>query len=109
MRSAGQERQMKRLSEMDRAKPSASAVLRRLSLVVCVCAAVMVNNAQAQIPDPPLPVDPRPLSDLMSAADKALLANSDNPKELVDAYLKISEAHLQAAFNAIRASNHTIA
>jgi hypothetical protein len=112
MHSAGQERKMKRLSEWDgRANRFAYALLRRFALVGCVCAAMVVNQraVQAQIPDPPLPTDPRPLSELLSAADKALLADSDNPKKLVEAYLKISEAHLQAAFNAIKADNHVAA
>jgi hypothetical protein len=46
---------------------------------------------------------------LISDADKALLADADKPKELVEAYLKISDAHLQAAFNAIRVNNHLAA
>ena len=38
-----------------------------------------------------------------------MLADSDNPKKLVEAYLKISDTHLQAAFNAISANNHLAA
>ena len=86
---------------------TSTAVLRFVVAVCVLIAATGTSQAlRAQVPDPPLPVDPRPLSELMSAADKALLADSDNPKELVEAYLKISDAHLQAAFNAIRANNH---
>ena len=112
MHSAGQERKMRPLSEWDgRANGLAYVLLRRLALVGCVCAAMIVNlrAVQAQIPDPPLPVDPRPLSELLSAADKALLADSDNPRKLVEAYLKISDAHLQAASNAIKGGNHVAA
>jgi len=110
MHSAGQEREMKRLSENDRFGKEANFRVRTLALVVCLFVVVTAAvSAQAQIPDPPLPVDPRPLSQLLSAADRTLLADSGNPKELVEAYLKISEAHLQAAFNAIKAANQTAA
>jgi hypothetical protein len=57
-----------------------------------------------QIPEPPLPVDPRPLSQLLSDAEKASISDS-NQKRVIDAYLKISDTHLQTAFNAIKANN----
>ena len=57
-----------------------------------------------QIPEPPLPVDPRPLSQLLSDAEKASISDT-NPKKVIDAYLKISDAHLQSAFNAIKTNN----
>ena len=57
-----------------------------------------------QIPEPPLPVDPRPLPQLLSDAEKATIADS-NPKKLIDAYLKIADTHLQGAFNSIKANN----
>jgi hypothetical protein len=68
---------------------------------------VLASIAQAepvQIPEPPLPVDPRPLSQLLSDAEKASISDS-NPKKVIDAYLKISDSHLQSAFNAIKANN----
>ena len=108
MHSGGQEGEMKPLTERARREKSATtALVYRLAVAFCVVITVLVNShtLRAQIPEPPLPVDPRPLSQLISVADKALLADSDNPKELVEAYLKISAAHLQAAFNAIRANN----
>ena len=59
-----------------------------------------------QLPDnPPLPVDPRPLTQLISEAEKGSLAEN-NPKKLIEAYLKISDTHLQAAFSLIRVNNH---
>ena len=57
-----------------------------------------------QIPEPPLPVDPRPLSQLLSDAEKATISDS-NPKKVIDAYLKIADAHLQGAFNSIKVNN----
>jgi len=62
--------------------------------------------SRAQLPEPPLPVDPRPLSQLISQAEKNSLADSRNPKKLVDAYLKISDTHLQMAFDLIKVNNH---
>jgi len=35
-----------------------------------------------------------------------VLAEADNPRKVIEAYLKIGDAHLQAAFNAISANNH---
>jgi hypothetical protein len=73
---------------------------------VCVTL-VLAWIAQAQpvqIPEPPLPVDPRPLTELLSDAEKASIADS-NPKKVIDAYLKIADTHLQTAFNAIKATN----
>ncbi len=85
----------------------AGSFVIRLAAAICLFFVVpVISHTQgAQIPEPPLPVDPRPLTQLISDAEKALLAQSDNPKELVEAYLKISDTHLQAAFNAIRSNN----
>jgi hypothetical protein len=63
----------------------------------------------AQLPEPPLPVDPRPISQLLSQTEKASVAEANNPKKLVETYVKISDSHLQAAFDAIRVNNHTAA
>src|SRR6185295_434256 len=63
----------------------------------------------AQLPEPPLPVDPTPIAQLLSQADKAILAESNNPKKVVEAYVKISDAHLLAAFNAIKGNNYAAA
>ncbi|MFY9553333.1 MAG: hypothetical protein WAV47_01300 [Blastocatellia bacterium] len=54
-------------------------------------------------------MDPRPITQLVSSVEKTLLAESDNPKKLVDAYLRISDTHLQVALNAIKANNHLVA
>lgn len=80
-------------------------------LAVCWFVAIAGNVlAQVrQLPDPPLPEDPTPLEQLISEGDKATLAQAHEPKKLVEAYLKISDAHLQAALNVIKANNHTAA
>ncbi len=96
------------LEQLCRASRIADAWVFGLAVVFCVFFALTVSShAQgAQIPEPPLPVDPRPLTKLISDSEKALLARSNNPKKLVDAYLKISDVHLQAAFNLIAVNNH---
>jgi hypothetical protein len=52
--------------------------------------------------DPPLPVDPTPLSQLLSPSEQATLAEAKKPKKVVEAYLKLSDAHLEAALAVIK-------
>ena len=95
-------------SGSDRTMTSCIAFLRCLVLVVCVFLSVAAGSrAQGlQLPDPPLPVDPRPINQLLSVGDKAVLAEARGPKKIVDAYLKISDAHLQFAFDSIKVNDH---
>jgi hypothetical protein len=111
MHSSGQEGEMKPVNENDGREDTAFSSCRLAVVAVCVCVAVMLNapTLMAQIPEPPLPVDPRPLSQLMSDAERAAVADADNPKKLVEAYLKISDMRLQSALNAVRANNHLAA
>ena len=90
-----------------RASNSAAHLVCRLAVAICVFSIITANSYAhgAQLPDPPLPVDPRPLTQLISAAEKASLAESSNPKKIVEAYLRISDTHLQAAFNAIKVND----
>jgi len=60
----------------------------------------------AQDPEPPLPVDPRPLEQLISQVEKSSIADTRNPKKLIEALIKISETHLQQAFGLIKTGNH---
>ena len=77
-------------------------------MILGVCAvlvfASIAQGQTTQIPEPPLPVDPRPLTQLLSESEKASLTDS-NPKKVIEAYLKIADTHLQAAFNSIKANN----
>lgn len=82
-----------------------SGKLVRFVLTLCVLF-VTSPGSQAQIPEPPLPVDPRPLSQLISQVEKNLLAEARNPKKLVDVYLKISDTHLQMAADLIKVNNY---
>lgn len=100
---------MKRLLTINRRKiVFTRKLIRRVALVI-VFFVTTVGSNRAQVPDPPLPVDPRPLTQLISESEKTSLAESQNPKKIVEAYLKISESHLQIAFNAIRANNESTA
>ena len=67
--------------------------------------------AQIQLPEPPLPLDPRPLSQLVSESEKSSLADAQahGSKRLVETYLKFSDTYLQAAFNSISANNYVAA
>lgn len=87
---------------------SCIALLRCLVLVVCVFLSVAASSrAQGlQLPEPPLPIDPRPITQLLSEGDRAVLAEARGPKKIVDAYLKISDAHLQIAFDSIKVNDH---
>ena len=67
--------------------------------------------AQIQLPEPPLPLDPRPISQLLSESEKSSLADAQahGSKRLVETYLKFSDTHLQAAFNSISVNNNDAA
>jgi|GEM_PF-1114166 len=82
-----------------------AATVLRLVVIICVVAITSVI-ARGQIPDPPLPVDPRPISKLLTQIELASVAEAHGTKKLVDAYLRISDAHLQTAFELIRVNNH---
>jgi len=75
-----------------------------IAVILCV-----PSYTLAQLPEPPLPVDPTPIAQLLSQADKAILTESNNPKKVAEAYVRISDSHLQAAFNAIKGNNYPAA
>jgi hypothetical protein len=56
-----------------------------------------VSRAAAQETPPPLPVDPTPLKDLLSAEERSQVTMAHNNMKLVDIYLDISDKHLRAA------------
>jgi hypothetical protein len=68
-------------------------------------AGASVAGAQNQLPPPPLPDDPTPLANLLSTLDKTLLNDARNPKKVVEAYLKISDGHLEAALAAAKGND----
>ena len=62
---------------------------------------LIVSPARAQ-DDPPLPIDPTPLAQLMTAQDKTLLTGAHNPKQVIEVYLRIADGHLEAALAAVK-------
>lgn len=100
---------MKRLLDVHRRRIVFAGDLGRRVALASVFFVTTISSYRAQVPEPPLPVDPRPLTQLISESEKALLADSQNPKKIVEAYLKISDTHLQGAFNAIRVNNESAA
>jgi hypothetical protein len=69
------------------------------------CLVFCVPIAKAQDDTPPLPIDPTPLANLLTAQEKTLLADARNPKKTVEAYIKIAEDHITAALEAIKAND----
>lgn len=94
--------------ECDRMTGSSVALPRGLVMAACVFLSIAASSGVQglQLPDPPLPIDPRPITQLLSEGDKVVLAEARGPKKIVDAYLKISEAHLQFAFDSIKVNDH---
>lgn len=75
--------------------------------MMCLLLISSAGRAQpSQLGPPPLPVDPTPLIDLLSAAEKQSINPSLGPKKIVEAYLAIADAHLEAAYAAIKAEDH---
>ena len=112
MHSGSQERKMSPVTGQIKPKSAPPGrLIYHLTVAFCVFIVVSASSKStaAQIPDAPLPVDPRSLTQLISDSEKSLLAEANNPKKLVDAYLKISDTHLQSAFNAIKVNNHQAA
>src|SRR5215813_8194936 len=74
-----------------------------LGCVALVCPAALPGKRQ--LPSPPLPIDPTPLPALLNDRDKAMLQQARGPRKLVEAYLDISDAHLDAAEKATDSSD----
>src|SRR5205085_10514823 len=71
-----------------------------IAFVICCAPA-----ARAQDDLPPLPVDPTPLADLLTAQEKAQLGDAHNPKKSVEGYMKIAEARVEAALAAVKVND----
>lgn len=81
---------------------------RVVAITICVLAwnAVSARAQGLQLPEPPLPVDPRPIAQLLSDGDRVVLAEAHGPKKIIEAYLKISDTHLQSAFDSIKVNDN---
>jgi hypothetical protein len=79
--------------------PGVAAVLLVGLIILCAPA------AKAQDDPPPLPVDPTPLANLLTAQEKALLTDAHNLKKAVEAYMKIAEVRVEAALAAVKSND----
>lgn len=74
---------------------------------ILLCAFSALAAAQVEkLPPPPLPVDPTPLEELISAEERALLEQARTPAKQVEVYLDISDRYLRAALTAIELGDH---
>ena len=64
-------------------------------------AAIVATGQNHDLQQPPLPVDPTPIKDLLTDAERALVADPHAYKKTVEAYLAISDVHLEAAAKAV--------
>ena len=80
-------------------------ILRLAVSTISIMTAATVAAAQEKtvLPPPPLPVDPTPLVKLITEQERTMLADSRKPKKTVEVLLDIADAHLEAAFTALRA------
>lgn len=75
---------------------------RALLLCCVLLAGTAIGRAQEDQDGPLLPENPTPLHELLSPAEKALVADARNIKKNIEQYIKISESHLDSAMNAIK-------
>jgi hypothetical protein len=78
-------------------------------ILACVSTGLVWASTPAyayQLPPPPLPVDPTPLEKLISAREQQEVANANQPRKLIEVYLRVSDAHLEAAHAAIKTGDY---
>jgi len=76
-------------------------LLALLLIVVTLWPARLVKAQGTQLGPPPLPVDPTPIKDLLTDSERTAIADARAHKKAVEAYLNISDAHLDAASKAV--------
>ena len=100
---------MKDRCDHDKGAPAATRLRRWLPGVAAVMLVGLVifyaPAAKAQDDLPPLPVDPTPLANLLTAQEKALLAEAHNPKKTIEAYMKIADGRVEAALEAVKSND----
>ena len=90
-------------------KAWAAAVLLGAAILVPIPATMLTERAfgqSKQVPEPPLPVDPTPLNELITAAERQQLAAAREPKKSVEALMAISDAHLNSGFAATQGDDY---
>jgi hypothetical protein len=75
-----------------------------VAIVSAFALAATVAAQDNKLPPPPLPVDPTPLIKLVTEQERIELIDARKPKKMVETCLDISDAHLDAAFSAMRTS-----
>ena len=76
------------------------------SILCLICVSPLVSRAFQDLPPPPLPVDPTPLVQLLSAIEKSQLNEASNHKKEVDFYLKVADTHLEMARSSIKSGDY---
>ncbi|HEY7547606.1 MAG TPA: hypothetical protein VID27_22100 [Blastocatellia bacterium] len=97
---------------MKHQRQNSIARLAMRAVLPMVCLLMLSNAARAQVDQPgppPLPVDPTPLVDLISAVEKQSIDAARGPKKVAEAYLAIADAHLEAAYAAIKTDDYRTA
>jgi hypothetical protein len=97
--SYDQDKRTKRDARFRRWRPGVAAAMLVGFAILCAPA------ARAQDDLPPLPVDPTPLANLLTAQEKALLAEARNPRKTIEAYMKVAEERVEAALAAVKSSD----
>lgn len=72
------------------------------TISMMAAATIVAAQDKTVLPPPPLPVDPTPLAKLITDQERMMLADARKPKKMVEVYLDISDAHLEAAFTALK-------
>lgn len=76
---------------------------RAYAAIAFLAAAILLGGATTHAQDePPLPVDPTPIAELLSQAELALINNAREPKKRVEIYLDVSDSHLDVALASIK-------
>ena len=75
-------------------------------LVWIICILSVDLCAAQDLPPPPIPVDPTPLVQLLSASERDQLSDASNHKKEVDFYLRVADTHLEMARSAIKNDDH---
>jgi len=93
------------IDRQNRISFSLSVLLIRTACSVLLLTAICYG--QEPLGPPPLPIDPTPLSKLISANELASLESArSKPKKFVETYMKMASTHLEAAYKAIKNGDH---
>ncbi|MEK6302500.1 MAG: hypothetical protein AABO41_17450 [Acidobacteriota bacterium] len=71
-----------------------------------LCVSPVDLRALQDLPPPPIPIDPTPLVQLLSALERAQLSDATNHKKEVEFFLKVADTHLEMARTSIKNGDH---